>query len=57
MINTSEQDVKLLCLIRSLIDSGRSQIEGMLIALANLAGAEIDLSGATQAGSQTASLL
>ncbi|WP_345843586.1 aminoacyl-histidine dipeptidase [Shewanella algae] len=46
VINTSEQDVKLLCLIRSLIDSGRSQIEGMLIALANLAGAEIDLSGA-----------
>ncbi|WP_372871022.1 aminoacyl-histidine dipeptidase [Shewanella sp.] len=46
VITTSEQDVKILCLIRSLIDSGRTQVEGMLIALSNLAGAEIELSGA-----------
>lgn len=46
VISTDEQEVKILCLIRSLIDSGRTQVEGMLIALANLAGAEIELSGA-----------
>nr|WP_250885766.1 aminoacyl-histidine dipeptidase [Shewanella jiangmenensis] len=46
VITTSDSDVKILCLIRSLIDSGRSQVEGMLIALSNLAGGEIELSGA-----------
>ncbi|QSX39873.1 aminoacyl-histidine dipeptidase [Shewanella cyperi] len=46
VITTGEETVDILCLIRSLIDSGRSQIEGMLIALSNLAGAEIEISGA-----------
>lgn len=46
VIKTDDEQVTILCLIRSLIDSGRSQIEGMLTALANLTGAEIDLSGA-----------
>ncbi|QSX29127.1 aminoacyl-histidine dipeptidase [Shewanella cyperi] len=46
VITTGEETVDILCLIRSLIDSGRSQVEGMLIALSNLAGAEIEISGA-----------
>ncbi|QYJ79608.1 aminoacyl-histidine dipeptidase [Shewanella acanthi] len=46
VINTSDEEVTILCLIRSLIDSGRTQVEGMLNALTNLAGAEIEFSGA-----------
>lgn len=46
VISTDDEQVTILCLIRSLIDSGRTQIEGMLTALTNLAGADIDLSGA-----------
>ena len=44
---TTEQDkVTVLCLIRSLIDSGRIQIEGMLTSIAQLSGATIELAGA-----------
>ncbi|MDI5835935.1 aminoacyl-histidine dipeptidase [Shewanella xiamenensis] len=46
VISTNDEEVSILCLIRSLIDSGRSQVEGMLTALTNLAGADIELSGA-----------
>jgi len=46
VISTNDEEVSILCLIRSLIDSGRSQVEGMLNALTNLAGAEIEFSGA-----------
>ena len=46
VISTDDEQVTILCLIRSLIDSGRTQVEGMLTALTNLAGADIDLSGA-----------
>jgi dipeptidase D len=46
VISTNDEEVTILCLIRSLIDSGRTQVEGMLTALTNLAGADIDLSGA-----------
>ncbi|GGP42408.1 aminoacyl-histidine dipeptidase [Shewanella saliphila] len=46
VISTEDESVEVLCLIRSLIDSGREEIAGTLTALANLAGASIDLSGA-----------
>ena len=36
----------ILCLIRSLIDSGRSEVEGRLTALAKLSGADVEYSGA-----------
>ncbi|MGF1691195.1 aminoacyl-histidine dipeptidase [Photobacterium kagoshimensis] len=46
VITTEEDKVTILCLIRSLIDSGRSNVEGMLKAVANLAGAQCEFSGA-----------
>ncbi len=46
VITTEENKVTVLCLIRSLIDSGRSQVEGMLSSVAELAGASIEFSGA-----------
>ncbi|EKO3392055.1 aminoacyl-histidine dipeptidase [Vibrio fluvialis] len=46
VITTEEQQIKVLCLIRSLIDSGRSQVESMLTSVAELAGADIVFSGA-----------
>ncbi len=46
VITTEENKVTVLCLIRSLIDSGRSQVEGMLQSVAELAGAQIEFSGA-----------
>ncbi len=46
VITTEEDKVTVLCLIRSLIDSGRSQVEGMLASVAELAGASIAFSGA-----------
>jgi len=46
VINTKKNKITVLCLIRSLIDTGRSQVEGMLTSLAKLSGAKIDFSGA-----------
>lgn len=46
VITTEEDTVTVLCLIRSLIDSGRSQVEGMLHSVAELAGANMAFSGA-----------
>ncbi|MDK1309879.1 aminoacyl-histidine dipeptidase [Pseudoalteromonas ardens] len=46
VITTQTDKVEVLCLIRSLIDSGRTDVEGTLSSLANLAGAEIEFSGA-----------
>lgn len=46
VISTQTDKVEVLCLIRSLIDSGRSQVEGMLASIAELAGATIQCSGA-----------
>ncbi|MDP5188946.1 aminoacyl-histidine dipeptidase [Rheinheimera baltica] len=46
VITTSNSSIQVLCLIRSLIDSGREQIESMLSSLAQLAGAEVKFSGA-----------
>ncbi|QIR15311.1 aminoacyl-histidine dipeptidase [Shewanella aestuarii] len=46
VINTEQESIEILCLIRSLIDSGREEIQGMLNALTNLAGASIEFSGA-----------
>ena len=46
VITTKDNSVQVLCLIRSLIDSGRSQVEGMLSSLAQLAGVEVKFSGA-----------
>ncbi len=45
VITTEENKVTVLCLIRSLIDSGRSQVEGMLTSVAELAGASVVFSG------------
>ncbi len=46
VITTDSDKVTVLCLIRSLIDSGRSQVEGMLTSVAQLAGANIEFGGA-----------
>ncbi|NLS14122.1 aminoacyl-histidine dipeptidase [Vibrio sp. SM6] len=46
VITTESDEITVLCLIRSLIDSGREQVEGMLRALAQLAHAEMAFSGA-----------
>jgi dipeptidase D len=46
VITTEETHVSILCLIRSLIDSGREQVEQVLTSLATLAGAELQFSGA-----------
>jgi dipeptidase D len=45
VISTGEDKVTILCLIRSLIDSGRENIESTLQSLADLAGAHIAFSG------------
>ncbi|MCW8332852.1 aminoacyl-histidine dipeptidase [Vibrio paucivorans] len=46
VITTDASKITVLCLVRSLIDSGRSQVEGMLTSVAELAGAQIEFSGA-----------
>lgn len=46
VISTKEHSIQVLCLIRSLIDSGRQQIESMLSSLAQLSGTEVKFSGA-----------
>ncbi|WP_031381480.1 aminoacyl-histidine dipeptidase [Vibrio parahaemolyticus] len=46
VITTEEDKVTVLCLIRSLIDSGRSQVESMLRSVTELAGAQVEFSGA-----------
>ncbi|TMP31804.1 cytosol nonspecific dipeptidase [Pseudoalteromonas rubra] len=46
VITTDADKVEVLCLIRSLIDSGRTDVEGTLSSLAALAGASIEFSGA-----------
>lgn len=46
VISTKTESVEILCLIRSLLDSGREEVEGILTALTNLAGVEIEFSGA-----------
>ncbi|OEE69915.1 cytosol nonspecific dipeptidase [Enterovibrio norvegicus FF-33] len=46
VITTEENTMTLLCLIRSLGDSGRSYVESMLRSLGELAGAEVTFSGA-----------
>lgn len=46
VITTDKDSVEVLCLIRSLIDSGRKDVEGTLASLAELAGAKIEFSGA-----------
>ncbi|OBT16834.1 cytosol nonspecific dipeptidase [Vibrio sp. UCD-FRSSP16_10] len=45
VITTEEDKVTALCLIRSLIDSGRTQVEGMLTSIGDLAGAKVTFSG------------
>ncbi|GAL12579.1 aminoacyl-histidine dipeptidase [Vibrio astriarenae] len=46
VITTEADKITVLCLIRSLIDSGRSQVEGMLHSVAELAGADMSFNGA-----------
>ncbi|WP_105900982.1 aminoacyl-histidine dipeptidase [Vibrio gangliei] len=46
VITTEENKLTILCLIRSLIDSGREQVEGTLTSLAQLANAHIQFDGA-----------
>lgn len=46
VISTKEHSIQVLCLIRSLIDSGRQQVESMLSSLAQLSGTEVKFSGA-----------
>lgn len=46
VISTSADSISVMCLIRSLIDSGRQQVESMLTSVAELANANIAFSGA-----------
>lgn len=46
VITTDADKVTILCLVRSLIDSGKEQVESMLRSVAELAGANIEFSGA-----------
>lgn len=46
VITTQGDSVQVLCLIRSLIDSGREQLESMLASLAALAGVNVKFNGA-----------
>ena len=45
VVTTRAESVSVLCLIRSLIDSGREQIESTVQSLSDLAGAQLTLSG------------
>ncbi|MGO1298631.1 MAG: aminoacyl-histidine dipeptidase, partial [Vibrio sp.] len=46
VITTDNDHATVLCLVRSLIDSGRQQVEGTLTSLSNLANAEVNFAGA-----------
>ncbi|OEF26290.1 aminoacyl-histidine dipeptidase [Vibrio rumoiensis] len=46
VITTEENKITILCLVRSLIDSGREMVEGTLVSLADLAGAQVEFDGA-----------
>ncbi len=46
VITTEQSTMTMLCLIRSLADSGRSYVESMLRSLGELAGADVAFSGA-----------
>ncbi|WP_375752929.1 aminoacyl-histidine dipeptidase [Vibrio sp. HN007] len=46
VVTTEEDKVTVLCLVRSLMDSGRQQVESMLKSVAELAKASIECSGA-----------
>lgn len=46
VVTTRDDSVQVVCLIRSLIDSGREQLESMLTSLALLAGVSVTFSGA-----------
>ncbi|MFZ6819968.1 aminoacyl-histidine dipeptidase [Undibacterium sp. Ji22W] len=45
VINTSENSIHIICMVRSLIDSGRSYIESQLQSLCDLAGASVQFEG------------
>lgn len=45
VINTSEHGASLVCLIRSLIDTGRDNVESQLRSLCELAGAQVQFVG------------
>ena len=46
VVITEGDKISVLCLVRSLMDSGRQQVEGMLSSVAELAGAGVEFSGA-----------
>ncbi|MBI3285420.1 MAG: aminoacyl-histidine dipeptidase [Burkholderiales bacterium] len=45
VVSTADESVTILCLLRSLIDSGRENMESTLQSLADLAAAKIEFSG------------
>jgi dipeptidase D len=45
VISTQSDNVTMLCMVRSLIDTGRENIENMLRSISELAGANIEFSG------------
>ena len=53
VVTTSENEAEIICLIRSLIDSGKDYVVEMLTALGQLAGARWRRRAATRAGSRT----
>ena len=53
VVTTSENEAEIICLIRSLIDSGKDYVVEMLTALGQLAGAKVAPKGGYRAGSRT----
>ncbi|MBF9003644.1 beta-Ala-His dipeptidase, partial [Vibrio nitrifigilis] len=45
VITTEEEHISIISLIRSLIDSGKEEVEGILTSLSSLSGAKIEFSG------------
>lgn len=45
VMRISDQEIQLICMVRSLIDSGRQQIESHLQSLCDLAGASVHFEG------------
>jgi dipeptidase D len=56
VVTMSDDSAEIICLIRSLIDSGKEYVVSMLESLGTLAGAKPPLKVATLAGSRTQAL-
>lgn len=56
VVKMSDDRVQIICLVRSLIESGKSSVVSMLTSLAALSGADIVAEGGYRAGSRMQTL-